>query len=303
MNTLLLLLQYPEQLAAVRDDAALLMAAGEEARRLIPPVSFAERWTRQPVLVGGVSIPAGEFIGVSILAANRIRKPSRTPVRFDIRRKEHRPRACLLVRPPHVPRIARRPAGDKHRPRRDPGQAPRPPAHRARAAERLRLPQARRHAPRLGQREGVRMTAGHTAIVTGANHGIGAATAARWPGAGARSCARSCGSRTRTIPGRRGRTGITGRRTPSAVIGRDPGRRRPGAGRGGRPVRPGHPGHAVRHRRGAARPGRHPGQQRDRLAGRHLRAGRRPTGSAGTAAGDRGDLDASSSRWTRWAPR
>jgi cytochrome P450 len=34
MNTLLLLLQYPEQLAAVRDDAALLMAAGEEARRL-----------------------------------------------------------------------------------------------------------------------------------------------------------------------------------------------------------------------------------------------------------------------------
>jgi cytochrome P450 len=101
MNTLLLLLQYPEQLAAVRDDAALLMAAGEEARRLIPPVSFAERWTRQPVLVGGVSIPAGEFIGVSILAANRDPETFEDPARFDIRRKNSA-RALVFSFGPHT---------------------------------------------------------------------------------------------------------------------------------------------------------------------------------------------------------
>jgi cytochrome P450 len=101
MNTLLLLLQHPEQLAAVRADAALLTAAGEEARRLIPPVSFAERWTRQPVQVGGVTIPAGEFIGVSILAANRDPETFEDPARFDVRRKNSA-RALVFSFGPHT---------------------------------------------------------------------------------------------------------------------------------------------------------------------------------------------------------
>ena len=58
LPTLLLLLRHPEQLAAVRGDATLLEAAGEEACRLIPPVAFVERWTREPLAVGGVTIPA-----------------------------------------------------------------------------------------------------------------------------------------------------------------------------------------------------------------------------------------------------
>jgi cytochrome P450 len=113
MNTLLLLLQHPEQLADVRDDPALLTGAGEEARRLIPPVSFAERWTRQPVQAGGVTIPAGEFIGVSILAANRDPETFEDPARFDIRRKNSSrgltfsfgPHACLGL---HVARLETR---------------------------------------------------------------------------------------------------------------------------------------------------------------------------------------------------
>ncbi len=101
MNTLLLLLQHPEQLAGVRADAALLTAAGEEARRLIPPVSFAERWTRQPVEIGGVTIPAGEFIGVSILAANRDPETFEDPARFDVRRKNSA-RALVFSFGPHT---------------------------------------------------------------------------------------------------------------------------------------------------------------------------------------------------------
>jgi cytochrome P450 len=113
MNTLLLLLQHPEQLAAVRADAALLTGASEEARRLIPPVCFAERWTRQPVEIGGVTIPAGEFIGVSILAANRDQETFADPARFDIRRANSAralsfsfgPHTCLGL---HVARLETR---------------------------------------------------------------------------------------------------------------------------------------------------------------------------------------------------
>jgi cytochrome P450 len=101
MNTLLLLLRNPEQLAAVRGDDTLLTGAAEEARRLIPPVSFAERWTREPLPVGGVTIPAGEFIGVSILAANRDPDVFADPARFDVRRK-NTSRALGFSFGPHV---------------------------------------------------------------------------------------------------------------------------------------------------------------------------------------------------------
>jgi cytochrome P450 len=113
MNTLLLLLRHPEQMAAVRDDLALLTGAGEEARRLIPPVSFAERWTREAMAVDGVTIPAGEFVGVSILAANRDPEVFEDPLRFDVRRKNSSraltfsfgPHACLGL---HVARLETR---------------------------------------------------------------------------------------------------------------------------------------------------------------------------------------------------
>lgn len=86
MTTLLLLLRHPDQLAAVRAAPDLLAAAGEEARRLVPPVAFAERWTRAPLTVDGVEIPADEFVGLSILAANRDPRVFPDPTRFDVRR-------------------------------------------------------------------------------------------------------------------------------------------------------------------------------------------------------------------------
>lgn len=86
MNTLYLLAQHPDQEALARDDRTLLAGAQEEARRLIPPVSFIERWTASPVTIAGVPVPAHEFVGVSVLAANRDPAHFDDPLRFDLTR-------------------------------------------------------------------------------------------------------------------------------------------------------------------------------------------------------------------------
>jgi cytochrome P450 len=86
MNTMLLLLRNPAELALVRADPALLGGAVDEALRLIPPVAFMERWTRAPVRIGDVALGAGEFVGVSVIAANRDPAVFADPLRFDVRR-------------------------------------------------------------------------------------------------------------------------------------------------------------------------------------------------------------------------
>jgi hypothetical protein len=86
MNTLYLLAEHPEQEMAALDDRSLLAGAQEEARRLIPPVSFIERWSAEPVVIAGVPVPAGEFVGVSVLAANRDPAHFPEPLRFDLAR-------------------------------------------------------------------------------------------------------------------------------------------------------------------------------------------------------------------------
>ena len=83
MNTMLLLLRSPAALAAVRADGAALGGAVDEALRMIPPVAVMERWTRAPLEIGGVAIGAGEFVGVSVIAANRDPAVFAGPLRFD----------------------------------------------------------------------------------------------------------------------------------------------------------------------------------------------------------------------------
>jgi cytochrome P450 len=58
--------------------------------RLIPPVSFIERWTAEPVTLGGVDLAAGEFVGVSVPAANRDPAAFPDPERFDVTRANAR---------------------------------------------------------------------------------------------------------------------------------------------------------------------------------------------------------------------
>ncbi|MDQ3669526.1 MAG: cytochrome P450 [Actinomycetota bacterium] len=86
VNAVLLLLEHPEELDAVRADPSLVGNAVEEAMRLIPPVAFIERWTSAPTTLGGVELDRGEFVGVSTLAANRDPEVFKHPDRFDVRR-------------------------------------------------------------------------------------------------------------------------------------------------------------------------------------------------------------------------
>jgi cytochrome P450 len=89
LTTLMLLLQHPESMAQVRADRSLLAGAVDEAIRWMPPVAFMERWTREPVTLAGVEIGEREFVGVSVIAANRDPSVFADPLRFDI----HRPNA------------------------------------------------------------------------------------------------------------------------------------------------------------------------------------------------------------------
>lgn len=86
MNTMMFLLQSPEQLADVLADRTLIAGAVDESIRLMPPVAFVERWTAQPVEIGGVEIGPGEFIGVSTLATNRDPAAFADPLEYDVRR-------------------------------------------------------------------------------------------------------------------------------------------------------------------------------------------------------------------------
>ncbi len=85
-NAVLLLLQHPDQLEILRAEPGFAGNAIEEGMRLIPPVAFIERWTARPCTLGGVALAAGEFLGVSTVAANRDPVVFAAPERFDVRR-------------------------------------------------------------------------------------------------------------------------------------------------------------------------------------------------------------------------
>lgn len=75
---MLMLLRNPNQLAAVRNDPALLPAAVEELARYAGPISLGvARFTRTEVELGGQRIPAGQMVMFALAAA------SRDPGRYD----------------------------------------------------------------------------------------------------------------------------------------------------------------------------------------------------------------------------
>jgi cytochrome P450 len=67
----LALLNYPEQLALLREDPGLTGNAVEELLRYDSPVQASRRVTLEPVTVGGVELPAGAFVLASLASANR----------------------------------------------------------------------------------------------------------------------------------------------------------------------------------------------------------------------------------------
>jgi cytochrome P450 len=71
-NSVLALLRNPDQLAALRADPRLLPGAVEEFLRYESPVNHATlRYTVAPTAIGDVTVPAGEFVMISLASANR----------------------------------------------------------------------------------------------------------------------------------------------------------------------------------------------------------------------------------------
>jgi cytochrome P450 len=67
----LALLRHPDQLALLRQEAALAPNAVEELLRYDSPVQASRRITLAPVEIGGAEIPAGAFVMASLASANR----------------------------------------------------------------------------------------------------------------------------------------------------------------------------------------------------------------------------------------
>jgi cytochrome P450 len=86
-NLLFGLLADPDQLDAVRADRGLVPQAIEEALRWETPLLTVARTATEDVELGGVCIPAGGFVAVSLGAANRDPKRYADPDAFDIYRE------------------------------------------------------------------------------------------------------------------------------------------------------------------------------------------------------------------------
>jgi cytochrome P450 len=86
-NGVLALITNPDQLAALRADRSLLPGAIEEFLRFESPVKNATlRYTREPVDIGGVVIPAHEFVVLALGSANRDPDRYVDPTSLDITR-------------------------------------------------------------------------------------------------------------------------------------------------------------------------------------------------------------------------
>jgi len=83
-NLLFGLLSHPDQLAAVRADRGLVAQAIEEGLRWEAPLLTVARVATEDVGLGGVRIPAGGFVAVSLGAANRDPERHPGPDEFDI---------------------------------------------------------------------------------------------------------------------------------------------------------------------------------------------------------------------------
>jgi cytochrome P450 len=83
----LALLTHPGEMARLQQDPALLPAAVEELLRFTSPVNHAnDRFTTEDVAVGGVVIPAGEWVLPAVSSADRDPAQFADPDRLDLGR-------------------------------------------------------------------------------------------------------------------------------------------------------------------------------------------------------------------------
>jgi cytochrome P450 len=87
-NGTLALLNHPDQLAQLKADPALVPGAVEELLRYNSPLHLTTlRFTAEPTTLGGVEIPAGKVVLVSLAAANHDSEHYADPDSLDIRRE------------------------------------------------------------------------------------------------------------------------------------------------------------------------------------------------------------------------
>jgi len=90
-NGVVALLTHPEQLALVRGNPALLADAVEELIRYDAPVPHSTfRYAREPIELGGVTIPAGAQIIINLASANRDGAHYAQPDTLDVERADGR---------------------------------------------------------------------------------------------------------------------------------------------------------------------------------------------------------------------
>ncbi|MCY1021042.1 cytochrome P450 [Pyxidicoccus sp. MSG2] len=87
-NAVVMLLQSPELLVALRRDASRIPAAIEEALRFDAPVQGMMRTTRRAVTLGGVEVPEGARLLVLYASANRDAAAFHEPDRAQPRRSD-----------------------------------------------------------------------------------------------------------------------------------------------------------------------------------------------------------------------
>ena len=100
-NAIWHLLSTSGQLALVEADRSLLPNAVEESLRLEPAAAVIDRYATRDVSLGGVTIPRGDQVTISIAGANRDPEVFPAPDRFDVRR-ENAKLHLAFAQGPHV---------------------------------------------------------------------------------------------------------------------------------------------------------------------------------------------------------
>ena len=95
------LLSHPDQLDLVLAHPDLLTRAVDESLRLEPSVCQLDRFATTDTVLGGVEIAAGDFVMVSVSAANRDPETYPDPDRFDVKRENARTHLAFAQGPHH----------------------------------------------------------------------------------------------------------------------------------------------------------------------------------------------------------
>ena len=89
-NGLWTLVSHPDELARLRRDPTLVASAVEEIARFETPIPSIPRIATVDLEIGGVRIPAGSYVALSIPSANRDPRRFPEPDRFDVTRDDNR---------------------------------------------------------------------------------------------------------------------------------------------------------------------------------------------------------------------